>query len=401
MQLRILDEHGRPIPGYEYRSIEEQAWWSRQPLRVSEVLVLNNRAIGHVEVGVSYDTLLLTTGAIFLGCLGLGVSLALGVYIAPMRVVRRMELRLNALVSHLQRSRDALSRRAEENVHLVETLQQTLTDLKVKNTELDSFVYSASHDLKAPLVALQGMSSLLLEDYGTQLDEDGRFYIERIQINAQYMERLIMDLLALSRVGREARAPEAVSLNTIVDDWLAEQANLICEHGVTVCCGELGEVWAIRTQIEQVLNNLLGNALKYLGDASTPTVEIGAKDDGTYIECYVRDNGIGIDPMYHEKVFEVFQRLKEIDVDGSGVGLAIVKKIVDAAGGRLWVESARGQGATFRFTWPKQVRRLANAAQSISSDSPRGGQPGSCHADDAGIEGWQLAEQGVLGEGRS
>ena len=101
------------------------------------------------------------------------------------------------------------------------------------------------------------------------------------------------------------------------------------------------------------MGNLLGNAIKYLGDVAEASVEVGTVDRGAFVECYVKDNGIGIDPAYHERIFEVFQRLKEVEVDGTGVGLAIVKKIVQASGGRIWVESAKGQGATFRFTWPK------------------------------------------------
>jgi len=122
---------------------------------------------------------------------------------------------------------------------------------------------------------------------------------------------------------------------------------------IKVVCGELPTVWGIRTQVDQVLSNLVGNAVKYLGDTSEGRVEVGAIDRGTFVECYVRDNGIGIDPAYHERIFEVFQRLKDVNVDGTGVGLAIVKRIIQTHGGRIWVESAKGQGATFWFTWPK------------------------------------------------
>jgi signal transduction histidine kinase len=101
------------------------------------------------------------------------------------------------------------------------------------------------------------------------------------------------------------------------------------------------------------MRNLVGNAVKYLGDTSQGRVEVGAVDRGAFVECSVRDNGIGIDPAYHERIFEVFQRLKDVEVEGTGVGLAIVKRIVQASGGRIWVESAKGQGATFHFTWPK------------------------------------------------
>lgn len=397
VRIRVVDETGHPIIGYNHITTETEVWWNLRPPVGSAPITFNDRTVGTVEVYLSRKTLLLVTLGLFAGCIAVGVSLAVFVYAAPMRVVYRMEQHITGLLESLQQSNVGLERRAIENAHLVETLQHTLGDLKTKNTELDSFVYSVSHDLKAPLVTLQGMSSLLMEDYGEKLDEEGRYYIERLQANTQHMERLLMDLLALSRVGREARAPEAVSLDEVVDDCLAEQAEPIRQRGVQVRRGELGTLWAVRTHMVQVIGNLLGNAVKYLGDTPIPTVEIGAVDCGAYVEYFVKDNGIGIDPAYHTKIFEVFQRLKEIDVDGSGVGLAIVKKIVDTAGGRLRVESATGQGATFRFTWPKNLRRQDDAAKSRGDDSAGRGQPRPCDVDDAGAEGRQLAQQGFLG----
>jgi signal transduction histidine kinase len=240
-----------------------------------------------------------------------------------------------------------------ENARLYDESQRARADLQGKNAELDTFVYSVSHDLKAPLVTIQGMAGLLLKEYGPQLPEEAARYLGRIQANTEKMERLIADLLALSRIGREARAPAAVSLGEVVDDVAAGFASAMRERGVRMILGDLPAVWGIRTQIEQVMGNLLGNAVKYLGDTAEASVEVGTIDRGALVECYVRDNGIGIDPAYHERIFEVFQRLQEVEVDGTGVGLAIVRKIVQASGGRIWLESAKGQGATFRFTWPK------------------------------------------------
>lgn len=246
---------------------------------------------------------------------------------------------------------------AMENIRLVRSLQHTLDDLKLKNAELENFVHSVSHDLKAPLVTIQGMSSILLEEHGAKLDAEGRHYLHRINANIQQMDRLIGDLLTLSRIGREGRAPEAVPLAELVDDLLVELAEPMRARGIKVIGRNLGTIWAIRSQMEQVIGNLLSNAVKYLGDTPSPTVEIGTLDREEFVECYVKDNGIGIDPAYHERVFETFQRLNEVKAEGTGVGLAIVKKIVETAGGRVWVESAKGQGATFHFTWPKAPRK--------------------------------------------
>ena len=238
---------------------------------------------------------------------------------------------------------------------LVEELKTMARELQVKNKELDTFVYTVSHDLKAPLVTLQGMADLLVETCGKQFDEQGQHYVTRIKANAQQMEQLVLDLLALSRIGREGREPEAVGLDDVVDELLMmEWGEPIRTRGVKVVRQALPVLWGVRTQLEQVMSNLVGNAIKYLGNTPAPVVEIGAKDGGgELVECYVKDNGIGIDPAYHEKVFEIFQRLKETQAEGTGVGLAIVKKIVEGAGGRIWIESAKGQGATFRFTWPR------------------------------------------------
>ncbi len=158
-------------------------------------------------------------------------------------------------------------------------------------------------------------------------------------------------MLALSRIGREGRATEVVSFDEVVDVVLERLAEPIRTRGVTVTRGTLGAVRAVRTQAEQLFTNLVSNAVKYLGDSAAPAVEIGRTEH----EFYVRDTGIGIDPAYHARIFETFQRLKDVEVEGTGIGLAIVKKIVEAAGGRLRVESAAGAGATFFFTWPQEV----------------------------------------------
>jgi signal transduction histidine kinase len=256
-----------------------------------------------------------------------------------------------------------------EKSRLYEQAQGALARVEAKNAELDSFVYMVSHDLKAPLVTIQGMASMLALDCAPALDERGRHYLARIEANIEQMEQLISDLLALSRIGREARPAEQVDLNQLVDEVLTTLAEPIRERGVTIDRGDLGSVWAIRTQIQQVFSNLIGNAVKYLGDEPKAHVEIGACRREAWVECYVKDNGIGIDEAYHTKVFELFQRLKEVPVEGSGVGLPIVKKIVEATGGRIWVESLKGQGATFRFTWPATRPPLSAESESGGSAS--------------------------------
>jgi signal transduction histidine kinase len=239
-----------------------------------------------------------------------------------------------------------------EHARLYDHLREQADALRAKNEELDSFAYAVSHDLKAPLVSLQGMAGLLVEECGEQLGEDGRHYLSRIEGTVKQMETLIGDVLTLSRIGREGRPTEEVSLDDVVDVVLDRLAEPMRVRGMSVKRGTLGTVQAIRTQTEQVFANLIGNALKYIGDTPEPFVEIGTLARDGRIEYYVRDNGIGIAPEYHARIFETFQRLKDVEVEGSGIGLAIVKKIIDAAGGELRVESAVGEGSTFFFTWP-------------------------------------------------
>ena len=234
-------------------------------------------------------------------------------------------------------------------------LRKQAAELQARNAELDSFAYATSHDLKAPLVSLQGMAGLLAEECAAQLGEDGKHYLDRITATVAEMGTLIGNVLTLSKVGREDTPPELVSLDEVADVVIEQIADPLRAHGVKVTRGALGEVHAYRSEIEQVLSNLIGNALKYLGTPEAPQIEIGKLERDGSVEYYVRDNGIGIDPAYHAKIFEPFQRLKELQVEGSGVGLAIVKKIVDGAGGKIRVESAKGAGATFFFTWPSQV----------------------------------------------
>jgi signal transduction histidine kinase len=166
------------------------------------------------------------------------------------------------------------------------------------------------------------------------------------------MQALIMQLLALSRVGRDAWSSENVHLNDVVDAVLDELQTAISARGVRVTVDDLPVVRAPRVHMHEIFVNLLSNAVKYLGPVAEPSISVGAKHHGDHVEVWVSDNGVGIDPAYHHKVFEAFQRLKDVSAEGSGVGLAIVKKLIETAGGRIWVESARGEGATFRFTWP-------------------------------------------------
>ncbi len=229
-------------------------------------------------------------------------------------------------------------------------------EVKLRTHELESVIYTISHDLKSPVVSMQGMASILMEDYAGQFDEKGKHYLGRVIDNANYMEQMIIDLLSLSRVGRAPKESEFTEVRLVVERILDIHREHFAKRGIeTVIHPTLPHFLFDRTQTTEVFQNLITNAAKFMGDQPHPRIEIGGKESGEWVEFYVKDNGIGIDPEYHDRVFGVFQRLKEVEVEGTGVGLSIVKKIVDLAHGKLWIESRKGEGAAFFIRFPKKA----------------------------------------------
>jgi len=230
--------------------------------------------------------------------------------------------------------------------------------LRKMNEELKNFAYVVSHDLKTPIVYIQGFSELLLESYKEKLDEKGRTCLERIQASAHRMEMLVSDLLALSRVGQVVSTFKDVPSHEIVTRVISGLQDRLKENGIElVVADNLPTVYCDRERICQVFENLVVNAIKFMGDNENPEIEIGYEESAErpdFYKFYVRDNGIGIDPKYHIKIFERFHRLREIeDEEGTGLGLAIVERVVNHHGGRVWVKSEKGKGTTFYFTLPK------------------------------------------------
>ena len=324
-------------------------------------------------IGAAGFSIVLLTGEYWQRHAPLGVGLMFGLALLPLfyvTVIRRLHASNARLAAALEASEAATSAQAQlarDNARLLREAQDAAAALSDKNAELDTFVYTVSHDLKAPLVTIQGMAGMLASQHAASLDDEGRRYVDRIELNARRMEGLLLDLLALARIGREAHVPEAIELASVVEDVVAELAPTVRAHGITVSVGALPVVWGVRVQMEQLFRNLLTNAVKYMGTQPAPAIEIGARPHGDLVECWVRDNGIGIEPAYHDKVFELFQRLKEVPAEGTGVGLPIVKRIVEAAGGRIWIESARGAGTTFRFTWPSAPLAGGAAASALAA----------------------------------
>lgn len=234
-------------------------------------------------------------------------------------------------------------------------LARANNDLARKNKELDDFSYVVSHDLQEPLRTLIAFSGMLLSEHGDRLDEDGREKIRYLVDASRRMRSLIGDLLALSRAGEAAGASEPIDLSAVVDQVRGDLAATIADRGADVIVqGTLPPAWGDRDRIAQLLANLIGNGLKYQKPGERPVVEVsGSVDASGTTSIAVKDNGIGIDPSYHARIFQVFRRLHARDeIEGTGAGLAICQKIVQAHGGRIWVESLAGEGATFHVALP-------------------------------------------------
>lgn len=258
----------------------------------------------------------------------------------------------------LARLPEAVRRALEEKVQrqlrhkAEEDLARKVDELARSNADLEQFAYVASHDLQEPLRMVTAYSQLLAERYRGKLDETADKYIGYASEGAQRMQVLIQDLLAFSRVGRNNAALDSVDCNAVMTDVLQTLAPAIQESGAVVTRDALPAVWADRTQLTQVFQNLVGNAIKFRGN-DPPAVSVRAEKNFERWQFSVSDNGIGIAPEFAENIFVVFQRLHaRTEYAGNGIGLAICKKIVERSGGRIWVESQPGSGSTFKFTLP-------------------------------------------------
>jgi light-regulated signal transduction histidine kinase (bacteriophytochrome) len=233
--------------------------------------------------------------------------------------------------------------------------QEKTVELEAANKELDAFSYSVSHDLRAPLRAIDGYSRMLEEDSGPSLGAEGRRLLGVVRSSSRRMGQLIDDLLAFSRLGQQAPARAEIDMTRLAQSTAAELAREYPAAGISV--SELPPVLADHALLKQVWLNLIGNAFKYSSKRDGGRVEIGGKAEGAENVYWVRDNGVGFDMRYASKLFGVFQRLHGQDeFPGTGVGLAIVQRIVQRHGGRVWAQAAPGEGAMFYFTLAESDR---------------------------------------------
>jgi PAS domain S-box-containing protein len=242
---------------------------------------------------------------------------------------------------------------AIEKAQLYQETIRKSSEIEARNKELDDFTYVVSHDLKEPLISVEGYAKMMRTEYDQTFDDTGREYLQGVVDSCSHMKRLIDDLLLLSRVSKLVENRKTVSLSSLLRDVVEElQFSIREKKAQIVVQQELPEVSAVDTHLRIVLRNLLANALKF-SDKPVPRIEVGAFKKGDAITVFVKDNGIGIEEAHFEKIFLIFQRLhKKDEYEGVGAGLTIVKKIVESHGGKIWVESTVGQGSTFYFTIP-------------------------------------------------
>jgi light-regulated signal transduction histidine kinase (bacteriophytochrome) len=229
-------------------------------------------------------------------------------------------------------------------------VRERTAELEAANRELGSFSYSVSHDLRAPLRAVDGYAQMLEEDYAATLDDEGRRLLGVVRESSRKMGRLIDDLLEFSKLGRQEIAKRRIDMPALVQEVVGE---LTRQAPAAVEIGALPPAEADRSLLKQVWANLVGNAIKYSGKRERPRIEIGARQEARENVYWVRDNGAGFDMRYVDKLFGVFQRLHRVEeFPGTGVGLAIVQRVIARHGGRVWAEGTLGEGACFYFSLP-------------------------------------------------
>jgi len=292
--------------------------------------------------------------------LGTAFSLAVAVIVTlsisvPLRRLRASADRIAAgemVEPGVTHRRDEIGSLSRAMTTMVRTLNRQSDELKRSNADLEQFAYVASHDLQEPLRMVSGFTGLLKRRYGGKLDADADEYIEFAVGGANRMQALINDLLSYSRVGREEVAGKPVNTQIALDQALANLQTAIEERSALVSSGQLPTVWADHGMLVRLFQNLIGNALKFC-KTERPMVRIQAEPRGGDWVFSVADNGIGIDAQYKDRIFMIFQRLhQQSEYPGTGIGLAVCKRIVERNGGRIWLESEPGKGTTFFFTLP-------------------------------------------------
>jgi signal transduction histidine kinase len=242
--------------------------------------------------------------------------------------------------------RAANAQLADKATHLEAVVQQRTATLRDTIGELEAFSYSIAHDMRAPLRSMQGFSDILLSDYTDRLDADGRRFLERIAASAERMDKLIQDVLNYSGVVRRELPIETVDVEQLLRGIVETYPMLAPGHADVMLEGRLPPVLGNEAMLMQIFSNLMGNAVKFVAPGVKPKIRVSAEVHRPNVRFLVRDNGIGIPADQHEKIFAIFQQVSK-NFEGTGIGLAIVKKAVERMGGHVGVRSSPGEGSTF------------------------------------------------------
>lgn len=247
-----------------------------------------------------------------------------------------------------------------EHEHLEALVKARTIELEKKNKELETFAYSVAHDLKSPLRGIEGYATLLTEGYAKKLDGEGLQFLANIRHCSQHMTQLIEDLLAYSRLENRSTSNTSIDLKTLVDRVISEKKMEIEYMQIDVSVElPFDNIYSDPTTIRQVFLNFLDNAIKFKKKKGASIIEIGGTESEQDWRIWFKDNGIGFDPKFHDRIFQIFQRLNLIEeYPGTGVGLAIVRKAVEQIGGMVWAESSIGKGSTFYISVPKPYKKV-------------------------------------------
>jgi light-regulated signal transduction histidine kinase (bacteriophytochrome) len=265
---------------------------------------------------------------------------------------------LNTLAEELQSAKEiellhtkSLEEKTEEVTRLNKSLEKNIEALEISNKELEAFTYSVSHDLRSPLRAIHGYTKILTEDYADKLDEDAKAIMDNVMRNAKKMGQLIDDLLTFSRTGKKELQKNNVDMTALAKATVTELKTAIQPSNAKVNIRQLPPAYADYNLISLVFVNLISNAIKYSATKEKPVITIGAAERKEGVVYFVEDNGVGFNMQYYDKLFGVFQRLHSAEqFEGTGVGLALVKRIINRHGGKVWAEAKEDEGATFYFT---------------------------------------------------
>jgi len=260
-------------------------------------------------------------------------------------------------ITELKEAQDKIG---ELNRELERRVAVRTAELEAANKELEAFSYSVSHDLRTPLRAIDGFSRMLLEDYGSELDDEGKRLLNVVRDNTGRMSRLIDDILHFSRTGRAGMSFSEIDMEGMARAVIDELKPLVAGRKLHISLGQLPGAQGDRAMLHQVFENLLSNAIKFTGRNEDAHIDIGGRIESGRAVYYVKDDGAGFDMQYADKLFGVFQRLHSVEeFKGTGIGLAIAKRIIVRHGGTIWAESEVGKGATFYFSIPVNPERGA------------------------------------------